>query len=78
MSQQEELDRRMRSWRMELLALGSRSPKANGSVSSGVYHAHLELTETLFLHRVITIDEMDDDMRKIWWEVELRLRGRSP
>ena len=72
------LQERRRIWERNLHANGLQSPDGDGTISSGAYQQWLLLTLRLFEHRSITLDEMDDDMRKIWWEVEVRLRGRSP
>lgn len=46
----EEIAERRRVWLRDLLAVGSRSPDGNGSVSSGVFHSWLELGKHLMKH----------------------------
>jgi hypothetical protein len=51
--EQEELDRKMRAWRMELFALGTRCPLVSGSPSKGLLAIFETVTGTMREHEVV-------------------------
>lgn len=53
MSSDEDKAERRRCWKRDLLSIGARSPDGNGTVSSGVLHAWMELGDTLLEQEVV-------------------------